>query len=340
MNIKKTLSLSLALTFALGGVSALNPSTAYAAESKYLDLDVDTGNVAYQEYTFFVNQTEEIKSGTLAEARQIRSKLWDENVLYTLDDNGNPKSERLQDVAKAYGYRSKEAYVNGLTWSQELEKIALQRAYEQTITGMSHNRPDGSRFSITSTSTGITPSGEILASSTSLECPSKAFDQWSFAPRKKYSNKSEYQLLLESNGVFNAANGHLHNILNPQFKHIGFAALNNTNSKWNYAVGIFSYKEANMTEASLNISGDYNLYVGERKKESQLAEPTKPKEETKTDNTDRKKRLEEAVANAKFQIEIAENLINNYPNTVKNVKGDLIKLIEKSKALIERAEQY
>lgn len=334
MNIKKIASLAFALSLSIGASQALNHNVAYAAESKYLDLGVDTGSVSYQEYTFYLNQTEASKNEALAEVREIRSKLWDENVIYTLNDSGNPKSERLQDVAKAYGYRNKNDYVNGLTWATDLEKIAIQRAYEQTITGMSHKRPDGSSYSSITAKSGIRPSGEILASSTSLENPAKAFDQWSFAPRKKYNNKSEYQLLLESNGVFNSANGHLHNILNPQFKHLGFAALNNTNSKWNYAVGIFSFKESSVSEASVNLSGDYTLHVGTGKKQPELI----PAEKEDKSDADKRKMLEKAIEDAKFQIQIAEDILNNYPNTVKNVRGELIRLIDKSKALIEKAE--
>lgn len=50
-------------------------------------------------------------------------------------------------------------------------------------------------------------------------------------------------------------------------------------------------------------------------------------------------RLEEAVAKAQFQIDMAEDLLNNYPNTVRNVRGDLLRLIDKSKSLIDRANK-
>lgn len=59
-----------------------------------------------------------------------------------------------------------------------------------------------------------------------------------------------------------------------------------------------------------------------------------------TSKIDALSRLEEAVSNAQFKIDMAENLLENYPNTVRNVREDLIRLIEKSKALIERSHKY
>lgn len=342
MNFKKIVSLTFALTFSIAGASIINPQIVAEASSVNYVLNVDTGNVAYKEYTFNLRQNENLKAEVLKEASVLRAKLWDENILYTLD-NTNSKKERLQDVAKAYGYKNKEAYINGLSWSNDLERIAIQRAYEQTITGISHNRPDGSSGMSTTTTSGISPNGEIIARNTRIQSPAISFEQWSFAPRTNYNNKSEYQLLKEADGVFTSGNGHLHNILNPQFKHIGYGELNNTSDKWNIGLAVFSFKNASNNQASANLVGETTLYVGKPKVvEEKAPEAIKPQANTtKTDElpADVRASLEKAVADAKAQISVAENLLNNFPNTVKNVRGKLSQMVKDSKLLIEEANK-
>lgn len=331
MKNSKKLALSLAISFALLGA---RPSFA----ANRLDLGVDTGKAAFSEGTFTLKQDEANKNQVLSEVRAIRSRLWDENILYTLDQNSNSKGERLQDVAKANGYASKEAYVNGLTWSNDLEKIAIQRAYEQTITGLSHQRPDGSKQTSAVTTNGIYPGAEILASSTELESPSKAFAQWSFEPSKKKNNKSEYQLLIEAKGVSDSDNGHLHIILDPELKHIGFASLN-TNEKWNYGVGIFDFEISNNNQASSNLVGQYNIYTGDIK--------NAPKQEEKTENPVKSnklskesiERLRTSVKNARQSIAGAEILMKTMPKFAKENGQKINDLIAKSEKIIDQAEK-
>ncbi|MBM0046824.1 hypothetical protein JNO63_06935 [Anaerococcus sp. mt242] len=331
MKSYKKLALSLALSFVLLGA---NP--AFAAESR-LDLGVDTGKVAFSEETFSLKQDEALKNEVLSEIRAIRSRLWDENILYTLEGS-NKNGERLQDVAKVNGFSSKEAYVNGLTWSNNLERIAIQRAYEQTITGLSHNRPDGSDNSTAITKSGIYASAEILASSTQKEDPKKSFGQWAFEPSKIKNNKSEYQLLKESKGVSNSDNGHLHIILDPELKHIGYAALN-TNSKWNYGVGVFDFNISNVNENSVNIVGNYNIYAGDiadaPKVENKTANPVKLDELS----PESIQKLRNTVTNSKETIAGAKLLMRTMPQFVEKNGDKLNALIESSQKLIDRAEK-
>lgn len=49
--------------------------------------------------------------------------------------------------------------------------------------------------------------------------------------------------------------------------------------------------------------------------------------------------LEYSIEQNKMQVKVAENLLDNYPETVKNVSGKLKEIIKESKALIEEAEE-
>ena len=52
-------------------------------------------------------------------------------------------STHLQEAAKNLGLNTKDAYVNAISWDPNLERSAIQRAFEQTYTGLSHLRPNG-----------------------------------------------------------------------------------------------------------------------------------------------------------------------------------------------------
>lgn len=331
MKNSKKLALSLAISFALLGANPVFAATR-------LDLGVNTGNVSFSEGTFNLNQDENLKNQVLAEARAIRSRLWDENILYTLDENSNSKSERLQDVVKANGYANKEAYVNGLTWSNDLEKIAIQRAYEQTLTGLSHQRPDGSSMSTAATINGIHPGAEILASSTDSQNPKRSFGQWSFEPSKRKNNKSEYQLLKEAKGVSNADNGHLHIILDPELKHIGFAALN-TNAKWNYGVGIFDFAISGNNQASANLVGSFNIYAGDIKRAPKIENKTVAPAKTTELSAASVEKLRTSVSNAKRTIAGAELLMKTMPKFAKENGAKINELIANSQKIIDQAEK-
>ena len=328
----KILALSLALSFpVLGLAESTFTSTAYASSAQRLNLGVDTSKAKFKEDTVNLKQDEANKNETLSEIKAIRSRLWDENIYYTLD-NSNSKGARLRDVAKEYGITNKDTYVNAITWSNDLERIAIQRAYEQLIVDLSHDRPDGSPMETTTTNNGVYPNGENLAASTALESPALAFAQWSFRPSKSRKGLSEYDILANTKGVKNAENGHLHLILNPRFYHVGFATMNGGDSEWNYAVLNASIKNPANNQAATGYVGQYRLYVGTPSKGA-------PKTQSKAINKAQSiEKLRQAVERAKKEIAAAEYILENYPKTVAHVKGQLVDLIAHSKELIRKAE--
>lgn len=328
----KLLALSLALSFPVAGVLASQEvSVAHASSAERLNLGVDTGKGKFKESTVNLKQDEANKSEALAQIKQIRSRLWDENIYYTYETS-NSKGTRLQDVAKAQGFKTKEAYVNAITWSNDLERIAIQRAYEQVYVDLSHDRPDGSGFETLTTNSGVSANGENLAASSGLESPAQAFGQWSFTPSKSKNGQSEYDILLKTKGVENGDNGHLHLILDPRFHHVGFATMNGASSEWNYAAMNASIKSSGNNQAATGYVGSYRLYIGTpTKEEAKSQAPSKNKEESK-------QKLSQAVERAKREIAAAEYILDNYPKTVANVKDQLVDLIAHSKSLIKKAE--
>lgn len=51
-----------------------------------------------------------------------------------------------------------------------------------------------------------------------------------------------------------------------------------------------------------------------------------------------KNELKKAINDNKFQVEVVNSLIKNYPNTIRNVRSKLLKIIEESNAYVREAE--
>lgn len=332
---RKVASIALALSFVFLGA---NP-TSFAADNNltaeelgFTDLKVDTTNTAFKSNNIDLHQDENLKAQALTEIKKIRSRLWDENILY-VDGNSKNKSTRLQDIAKSYGYKSKEAYVNAIKWSNDLERIAIQRGFEQILTGLSHDRPDGSKYYSTITNNGISPASEILASNTREMNPALSFDQWSFKKSASRNNKSEYDLLIESKGEHAKGNGHLYLILHPSFKYFGYADINNSGTEWNYAVGSFARNIDNNSEKSTGYKGSHKLYVGEL---TSAKVNSTNKDDTISDEF--RIQLEKSIEEAETQINAAEYVLKELPYTVENVKDKLVKIIADTKLIIEESK--
>lgn len=206
MKNKKKFMMSLAISFAIVLSAFIGSTTSFASEG--LDLGVNIGNMKLPERSLRLNQSQATREAVINEIKKIRSRAWDENIYYCYEDN-NSRGYRIRDIAKMHKSTSKEDYVEDIHWSTELERIAIQRAIEQTITGLSHTRADGSNWHEASYK-GITAGAEVLAMNSASMGVSLAFDQWSF--RRANGNKSEYDYLIASKGVMTADNGHLHAI--------------------------------------------------------------------------------------------------------------------------------
>lgn len=352
----KGLGLSLALSL------AFLPASPNAFASGSLENSIELNNFGID--TMGLNMADHqlhqdafLKQSVLHEVQNLRAKMWDENVVY-VDKYGSQSNTRLRDVARAYGYTSKEAYVNALKWSKDLEIISIQRVLEQHITGISHTRPDGSGLGSIVTKHNVSSQGEIISAGYSNDMsPSYTFNRWSFAKSSYRAGKSEYQCLLEANGVFNTNNGHLHIILNPSYNYIGYAETISPKSKWSYGLASFGRKNPNNSEEPTGIvskkSGNTNKETDKSdKKDNNVEKPSNQKKPTdneskkpntnpddkKSESTNYKAMLLESIENARIEIDSANYILENYPKTIAKVRGKLIALIKETEQIIEESE--
>lgn len=327
-NSKKIIALALLTSISANALAVANPASknvSYASQN--LDFGISTEKFESRSLTYTLKQDEANKNAALAAIRKIRAEMWDKNVPYTYDENSNPNNTKLRDYLKSKGITSKEAYVNGHKWSNDLEKIAIQRTYEVTMTGLSHTRPDGSYNSDAKLPSKTITYGEILANNSDAYTPEKAFYQWTHGKRSQFGGKSEYELLIESNGVFNNGNGHLHIILDPEYDHFGLSIINTGNM--NYAGAEFGYEDGSGNKAT-GLVGDYTMNFGPASKAD------KPSKEIDQETRDS---LMKAIHDSRIQIDAVHFLFKEAPAKVAKVRPILEKLIEESEELIKEAEE-
>lgn len=197
----KIRSALLAFTTALATVITLPHPAATAAPSRSLSVELGYGVEVVT--TVNLNQSE-VRDVALPYLRQVRADMYDKNVPF--QDSYNPTYRGpLRDVVAAYGL-TRDQYVNGLSWSADLELIAVQRAVEEKYSeSLDHDRPNG-----TSAWTAVLPNG------------SRSWGEnicgWSRADLEHCLNAWTYDEerdLRQSNGVFNYNSGHLYNVINP-----------------------------------------------------------------------------------------------------------------------------
>ena len=139
-------------TIALGTVivpTSLAPiaSVAVAQEAvKVFDLGVFAGTGVPGTAPASIIYDQDWRDAFLKKVKDARGKYWDQNIVFVEDAaiyGKTGKSTHLQEAAKNLGLNSKEDYVNAISWDSNLERSAIQRAFEQTYTGLSHLRPNG-----------------------------------------------------------------------------------------------------------------------------------------------------------------------------------------------------
>lgn len=326
-NTKKVLALALLLSLSANAVGFLgndNNAISYAAST--IDFGIKTENFESKSLTYNLKQDEANKMASLKARNKIRSEMWDRNVPYTYDEISNNNNTKLRDYLKSVGINSKTEYLNQTKWSTGLEKIAIHRIYEVTTTGLSHLRPDGSDCYTASLPEGVRTFAEILANNTDTLTPERAFNQWAYSPRAGYGNKSEYDLLLESNGVYNNGNAHLHLILDPEYDHMALSIVSTSNM--NYVAVEFGYANQTGNKAT-GLVGDYTMNFGKKANNKN----------NKANLEEIKEKLRQAVEYNKTQVNSAKFLLENAPKTVAKVKDKLLTQIKKAEEIIEKSEK-
>ncbi|TRX38193.1 hypothetical protein [Corynebacterium guaraldiae] len=194
------LALTTAAAVATGAFSAPVATAATypsAGSVPVAELDVNQPNGALA-YVFAEPVMQSDIDLVTRQVRELRGKAWDTNLPF----NGGT----LRQAASAAGYRTREAYVNSISWDRGLEHAVLQRAAEGNFL-FDHRRAVGTR----------TP--EILDNYNTLDNLTTtdmehAVESWSTS---RSGGASEWDYLVRENGQWSTNNGHLYTILNPEY---------------------------------------------------------------------------------------------------------------------------
>lgn len=230
--LSKILAAPLVAVLLVGGYAATSSATA----TQDADLGValggtDSSVVAKASVSL---QQDSVKTAAQDELKALRKKMFEANVKF----DGKP----LQ-TAVAAAKMDKTSYVNAVVWDSALEKVAVQRAFEQTLVE-GHARPDGSK-SETAALSGRTGGMEILASGTSLDVKG-AIGLWA----------TQQDALNKADGKWTGDTGHLYNLLNPETRAQAFALVSGANK--NFVVGQFYTGEGADAKAA-ELTGAYVL---------------------------------------------------------------------------------
>lgn len=314
-------SLALSFTFA-GGIGHLTTSYASSQVEK-IDLGVAPANVPYKEGVVRLNQSEELKNQVLKELKRLRGDMWDKNVPFTWDET-NPSNQTIRSAALSVGYESKDDYVNDLVWNKDLEKIAIQRAYEVLETSNTTTRPDGTEYFTATTKNGQVPEVQVVVADYIDLNPKDFVDILSTIGNNQFYGRSSYDMLIKSNGVYVDDSRYIHRLINPYFHYFGFALINDPKHDLKVAVLVSNNEVLNDNRNPTAYVGEYRLSMG--KKNS-----TPPSAADKA-------RLQVKVDQARMQINTTKMLLRDYPATVANVREELEVLLKNAENLLLKAE--
>lgn len=196
ISVATAITTAVALTTSIAAPVGAAPSTSLNVE---LGPGVEIGT------TVNLAQTE-VQSVSLPYLRQVRADMYDRNVPF----NGRS----LREAVASKGL-TRDDYVNGLQWSGDMERIAVQRAVEEKYSGrITHDRAND-----TSPFTAFVPGGS--RSYAENLCQGHATVEACL----KSLTYGEERYLRRSNGISNNDSGHLYNVLNPSNSHVGVGAV-------------------------------------------------------------------------------------------------------------------
>ena len=181
----------------------------YPAYADKLDLGVNLGTeIAGTEVIsaeIRLEQIDKLQEEIIKSIQDVRYELYDANVPYT-------KDKTLQEVVSDLGL-TKAQYVMGLSWDQDVEKMAILRASEVALLdGASHNRLTEETIMTVSKGSKRLATESVSAGFASIR--DNVYGAWGM---------DQKQALIDAKGTFSSKNGDLYAILNPNYKSIGFA---------------------------------------------------------------------------------------------------------------------
>ncbi|MDU2599005.1 hypothetical protein [Anaerococcus sp.] len=319
-NFKKVTAAALAISFSFLGASVTSESNlSYASQSQSapkIDLGVSQANYPYQESVVTLKQDDATRQQFMDHIVELRTKAWNDNLIVPWYGEGeNTKSVR--DIYIQWSDGDPEWYKNAFNYNYGLEKLALQRAYELTLTGDSQNRPDGSHYNTMyheDYSLGNADTFWVFDEKNEVDVDT-FFEM--FASDKKYnefknSKGSMKNAILETLVMYQ-----------PAQLSIGYGQVTNKETGRSFAVVAFDLDPYVWADEE-NYVGDYTMSFGNPN--------------FKQFSKERLDKLEKSVKNAKETIEGAKILMQKMPKFAKEHGNELNKLIEKQNKIIDKAE--
>lgn len=203
------------------GTASLQGAT--SVKGATTEVELGTGIVGTKKFT--VNQKSVRDTALAAVIKWRKDALNDTNIKF----NG----KTIKEYLKTLGI-SESTYLNP-SWSNALERIAMQRAIEAGDSTLGHTRPNGTSCS-TATCSGVSAAAEILAWGSGYNYTgTTAVDQWA-------SEKAEY--IKKCKGQSSGETGHYTTLVDPSYKAYGFAI----------AAG-YDYENVAAGEAGMSLQG-------------------------------------------------------------------------------------
>lgn len=327
-NFKKITAAALAISFSFLGAGVVGEGNVSFASSevKELDLGVTLPGGPYREDIVTLNQSKATREEVMSYIRDIRKRAWDENAPYSIDGDKTMHVRDLYDPDDEYGWQtSNKGYEYRFIYNEELEKLAIQRAYEYTLTNGDSQRPDGSSIStLKSENIGFDAVYEIWAYDESGLTPKKSFDLW--LNNKDEFGKTSYDYLIEANGIYNQNNFAAHVLIQDYPQEIGYGEVYNPNTGISYAVLLMQPVDVLQYEVDKDTEyvGQYKMHIGNKNYKKSSKESLD--------------RLEASVKKAKRTIAGAEVLIKSMPNFAERNSNALNNLMENQRIIISKAE--
>lgn len=327
-NFKKITAAALAISFSFLGTSVVGESNVSFASSevKELDLGVTLPGGPYREDIVTLNQSKATREEVMSYIRAIRKRAWDENAPYSADGYTIMNVQDLYDPNSDEGWQtSNKGYEYRFIYNEELEKLAIQRAYEYTLTNGDSQRPDGSSIStLKSENIGYDAVYELWAYDEIELTPKKSFDIW--LNSKDEFGRTSYDNLVESDGFVNNHNYAAYNLVQDYPQEIGYGEVYNPNTEKSYAVLLMQPVDIQQYEVDKDTEyvGQYKMHIGNKNYKKSSKESLD--------------RLEASVKKAKQTIAGAEVLIKSMPNFAEKNSNALNNLMENQRVVISKAE--
>lgn len=324
-NLVKVTALALAMSFSFMAANVDNDVSYASKQVQKLDLGVNMPNAPYRETLVEVEVNDKVRNQVIKSIEDIRAKAWDDNiVIYSRLTSDNPM--KVRDFAEEYyNNPSKEAYIDEFYYSYDIERMAIQKAYELTLTDISDYRPDNfsdNTFYVTRGSGDHTYRYRFADSMAFNFVNEKDFTVEEFLEASTYGDE-----VYRPYDVYKNTNGAEENVVLPMLMSqptpvaIGFAKVHNTENGRSAVVMAYAYDQP---------VGDKQDFVGQYKMSY-----GNPKYQPLPEATE--KALKKAIKDAESQIAVVENLQQNFPKTISKVQDKLYKLLNDARATLEEA---